>query len=133
MYKDTTEEMWGTKETRTIGMYEERGDEEKRPIGMYGDITNDAWGAEEAGYIGKYGDTWGQNIRDNDDSGRGLQGLMNDQRKKPPFQGYCWLCGQLGHRQKECQMQNQGEWYQEDNEKDQGIKPALQEFNNQSC
>ena len=137
MHDDTREEVWVTEETRRIGMYEERGHdvcgaEERRPIGMYGNTTEDTWSAEEAGHIGMYGDTWGQNIRDNDDSGRGLQGLMNDQRKKPPFQGYCWLCGQLGHRQKECQMQNQGEWYQEDRQKDQGINPALQELNDQS-
>ena len=134
IYGDTTEEVWGTEETRPIGMYEERRDdvwgaEETRLIGMYEGTTENTWNTEEAAHIGMYGGTWGQNIRDNDDSGRGLEGLIDDQRKKPPFQGHCWLCGQLGHRQKECQMQNQGEWYQEGGEKDQGVSPALQELN----
>ena len=115
---DTMEEVWGTEETG--------------PIGMYGDTTENVWGTEETRPLGMCEATWVEGTWDNDDSDGRLQELMDDQNVMLPFQGYCWLCGQLGHRHKECHMQKQGEWYQENIEKNQGISHNLQELNDQS-
>ena len=101
---------------------------------LIGGVTDDqtggepeeVWSPERTGYLEMYGDTWEQSTWDYDDSCRRWQGLINDQSVKLPFQGYCWFCGQLGHRQKECPMQKQGEWYPENSVENQGVIPVLE-------